>query len=119
MGRRIFAYLFHLAIAAVAVPILAMVSSALICSLLTVNSAANPQSFYSDHIIALAGVTGLWLGYFVYEHVSELVCSVDLDSVHSRFCSPYFKLESRRECTFPFRSCWTLFPSKLPDAELD
>lgn len=67
MRKGSLAYLFHLAIATLAVPMLAVMASALVGPLIAVASAVNPQRFYSDHVLVLAAITGLCLAYFTYE----------------------------------------------------
>jgi hypothetical protein len=61
------AFIFHLAIAALAVPMLALISSVMVYSIMrhVAFSAASPQQFYSDHLFLFAAATGLWLAYFV------------------------------------------------------
>jgi hypothetical protein len=74
MRKRILAYLLHLAIATLAVPALTLLSSGLAYSLVghALTSAASPQQFYSDHLLALAVITGLWLAYSVCDAFTSM-----------------------------------------------
>ena len=61
--RRTAAYLFHLAIATLTIPIVALNLGALLYRL--TNKALSPQQFYSDHLFSLIGCTGVLLAYLV------------------------------------------------------
>jgi hypothetical protein len=65
MWKRILECLFHLAIATLVVPMLTMISAGLVYPLASLISAANMHQFYSDHILALTTITGLWLAYIL------------------------------------------------------
>lgn len=62
------AFLCHLAIASLAVPMMALVCSfAIVYSLIRLirDSSTNAQQFYSQHLFLLLFVTGMWLAYLV------------------------------------------------------
>ena len=67
--RAALAFAFHLAIAVLAVPMLAMFSGAALYRVVHLIglSATSPQQFFSDHLFMLAAETGLWLAYLVCE----------------------------------------------------
>lgn len=61
------AFLFHVAIAMLIVPGLALLSGSMLYSIIRhfASSATSPQQFYSDHLFLLVTVSGLWLAYAV------------------------------------------------------
>jgi hypothetical protein len=65
--KLVLAFLFHLVIALLAVPMLALFSAPMMYSVIRhiAFSAAGPQQFYSNHLFLFAGATGLWLAYLV------------------------------------------------------
>jgi hypothetical protein len=65
MTKRIFTYVVHLAAATFAVPMLTIFLSSSVYSVVTLIHSANPQEFYSDHVLSATVVTGLCLSYFV------------------------------------------------------
>jgi hypothetical protein len=67
MTKRILAYLFHLAIATLAVPMFAffLTGSAYWLIRRALAYPVNPQQFYSDYFLSVAAITGLWLAYSV------------------------------------------------------
>ena len=71
MRKRILEYSFHLTVATLAVPLLTMISSALVYPLVALISAANMHQFYSDHLLVLATNTGLWLAYIVCDTLAS------------------------------------------------
>jgi len=65
MTKRIFTYVAHLAAATLAVPMLTIFLSSSVYSAVALIHSANPQQFYSDHILSATAVTALCLSYFV------------------------------------------------------
>jgi hypothetical protein len=66
--KPILAFLFHLLIASLAVPMLALLSSAGIVYPLIRHigfSSTNPQQFCSEHLFLFLLLTGIWLAYLV------------------------------------------------------
>ena len=65
--KPVLAFLFHLFIATLAVPILALISASMVYSAIrhVAFFATGPQQFYSDHLFLFVAATGLWLAYLV------------------------------------------------------
>jgi hypothetical protein len=62
-----FAFVFHLIVAILAIPMLALFSAVTVYSVVRhiAYSGTTPQQFYSDHLFLFVFVTGLWLAYLV------------------------------------------------------
>lgn len=63
MLKRILAYLFHLAIATLVVPMATMVLAGLVYPVAALISGTNMHRFYSDHLLTLTIITGPGLAY--------------------------------------------------------
>ena len=65
--KPVLAFVFHLAIATLAVPMLALISAPMVYSVMRNIAflATGPQQFYSDHLFLFVAATGLWLAYLV------------------------------------------------------
>lgn len=71
--KPLLAFLFHLVIAVLVVPMLAMNSGALVYRVVRhiAVSPTSPQRFFSDHLFVLVAATGLWLAYLVSDTFSS------------------------------------------------
>ena len=70
--KTLLGFLFHLVIASLAVPMLALFSSGMVYSLIRHwLLSANPQQFYSDHLFLFVAVSGMWLAYLVCETFTD------------------------------------------------
>ncbi|MGO9088434.1 MAG: hypothetical protein ACLQBK_24775 [Candidatus Sulfotelmatobacter sp.] len=71
--KPLLAFIFHLAIALLAVPMLTFFSGVMVHWVMrdVGLSAKGPQQFYSDHLFLLVAVTGLWLAYLVCDTFSS------------------------------------------------
>src|ERR1700691_947493 len=65
MRKRVFTYVGRLAVATFAIPMFTIFLSSSVYSVVALVRSANPQQFYSDHILSTTVVTGLCLSYFV------------------------------------------------------
>lgn len=65
--KPLLAFIFHLVIASLAVPMLTLFSGVMVHWVMRYVglSAKTPQQFVSDHLFSLVAVTGLWLAYLV------------------------------------------------------
>jgi hypothetical protein len=65
--KPLLAFIFHLVVALLAVPTLTVFSAVMVHWVVRYIglSAKGPQQFYSDHLLPLVAVTGLWLAYLV------------------------------------------------------
>ncbi len=65
--KPVLAFIFHLVIATLTIPMLALlISSAIVYPMVRrIAFSTSPQRFYSDHLFLLVFTTGLWVGYLV------------------------------------------------------
>jgi hypothetical protein len=67
------AFVFHLVIAILVTPMLALFSAVTVYSIVRhiAYSGTTPQQFYSDHLFIFVFVTGLWLAYLVCDTLTD------------------------------------------------